>query len=85
MVYPATDRRKGWLWEHRIPVIAVCFAVFILGVIAAYDSLFSFPLGILVGIAVLVSVLVILYLSMVSRSPRPSLKPASSVGGVSRI
>ena len=53
-------------------MLAVCFAVFILGVIGAYDSLFSFPLGILVGIAVLVSVSVILYLSMVSRSPRPS-------------
>jgi len=72
MVYPAKDRRKGWLWEHRVPVLAVCFAVFILGAAAACYSLLSFPLGILVVIAMLVSVVVILYLSMVSRSPRPS-------------
>ena len=75
MVYSVKDRRKGWLWEHRIVVLLICFAVVILGGIAVYLSLIPFLLTPVVGAAQIVSALLIIWLSMVSRSPHPNAEP----------
>jgi len=71
MVYVVKERRKGWLWEHRNPVLAVCFAVVVLGTASEYINLMPFPLSLLVGVVELASILIILWLSIISRSPRP--------------
>jgi hypothetical protein len=75
MVYVVKERRKGWLWEHRNPVLAVCFALVVLGTVdqgAASESinLVPFPLDLLLFVAELASILVIIWLSIISRSPR---------------
>jgi peptidoglycan/LPS O-acetylase OafA/YrhL len=70
MVYVSKERRKGWLWEHRNPVLVVCFAVVVSGVFSASTNFVPFPLDLLLGAAVLASILVIIWLSMISRSPQ---------------
>jgi len=70
MVYVVKERRKGWLWEHRNPVIAMCFAGVFLGMVSESTSLVPFPLNLLVVVAELASVLVIIWLSIISASPR---------------
>jgi hypothetical protein len=69
MVYVVKERRKGWLWEHRNPVLAVCFAVVVLGIVSESINLVPFPLDLLAVIAELASILVIIWLSIISRSP----------------
>lgn len=71
MVYSGRGRRKGWLWDHRAWVLLASWAVIISWLIAEYLNLLAFPIGVLVTVAVLVSIFVILWISMISGSPRP--------------
>ena len=76
MTYEIKQRRKGWFWIHRKATLAVAVPIAILGWVAEYFYAIAFPFPLLFGAAALVSVIEILYVSMVRASPRDASEVA---------
>ena len=69
MTYEIRQRRKGWFWIHRKGILAVAVPVAVVGGILEYLGFIPFPFSLPFGAAALVSVVEVLYVSMVRAAP----------------
>jgi hypothetical protein len=76
MAYEIKQRRNGWFWVHRKAVLAVAVPVATLSWLSGYFNVVPIPFSLLFGPAALVSVVEVLYISMVLAAPRNATETA---------
>jgi hypothetical protein len=76
LTYEIKQRKKGWLWVHRRAILSVAVSVAIAGWVAEYFNVVPSPLSPLFAAASLVSVVEVLYISMVRAAPRNATETA---------
>ena len=76
MTYEVKERKKSWLWVHRRAILAVSVPVAVLGGVAESFNVVPFPLTFPIGAAALVSVVEVLYISMVRAAPQNATETA---------
>ena len=80
MTYPVGARNRGWLWEHRVVVTAVCVGVIVSGVTLVGSGFMPFSVDLLLVVAnvaalLVLVVLVLLWLSTTASHLPPHAEP----------
>jgi phage shock protein PspC (stress-responsive transcriptional regulator) len=76
LTYEIKQRKKGWFWVHRRAILSVAVPVAVAGGVAEYFNVVPSPLSPFFGAASFVSVVEILYISMVHAAPQNATETA---------